>query len=88
MIGRLTVVLWLAVCLSALAVAYSNHQARSLFSHWQGLLKAQAQYEVQWGQLLIEKSAQTSYARLEHIAKTKLNMIVPKLDQMLRVEEK
>lgn len=88
MIGRLTLVLWLAVCVSAVAVTYSNHQARGLFSHWQGQIKAQRQYEVQWGQLLIEKSSQASYARLEYLAKTKLNMAVPKLEQMLRVEEK
>lgn len=88
LIGRLTVVLWLAVCMTALAVTYSNHQARALFSHWQGQIKAQSQYEVQWGQLLIEKSAQASYARLERLAKTQLDMVTPRIDQMLRVEEK
>lgn len=82
LIGRLTIVLWLAVCISALAVAYSNHRARLLFVEWQGQLKAQQKYEVEWGQLLIEKSSLTSYVRLERIAAEKLKMRVPAVEQI------
>lgn len=88
LLNRLTIVLWLMVCLSALLVAYSNHKARTLFAQWQEQIKLQQRYEVQWGQLLIEKSSLASYARLENLAAKKLNMVMPKVNQMIRVEEK
>lgn len=82
LIGRLTIVLWLAVCLTAVAVAYTNYSARQLFSEWQNLLKEQQQYEVEWGQLLIEKSSLTAYSRLESIAAEKLKMVTPSIDRI------
>jgi len=82
LIGRLTLVLWLAVCMTAVAVAYSNYSARLLFSQWQNLLKEQQQYEVEWGQLLIEKSSLTAYTRLEYIAAEKLKMLTPSVDRI------
>lgn len=88
LLNPVTIALWLAVCISALAVAYSNHKARTLFAQWQEQVKLQQSYEVQWGQLLIEKSSLANYARLENLAAKRLNMVVPKVNQMIRVEEK
>lgn len=87
LIGRLTIVLWLFVCISAVSVVYSNYRARALFNEWQTSLKAQQQYEVEWGQLLIEKSALATYARLERLAAEKLSMVVPKVQQMQIIKE-
>lgn len=82
LIGKVTIVLWLAVCMTALSVVYSSHRARLLFVEWQQLLKAQQAYEVEWGQLLIEKSSLTSYVRLERLAAEKLQMVVPSVDKI------
>lgn len=77
-----TFVLWFLVCCSALAVIYSNHAGRQLFVEWQQLLGQHRQAEVEWGQLLIEKSSLTSYSRLEHLAAEKLNMAVPETNEI------
>jgi cell division protein FtsL len=82
LIGLTTIILWLLVCLSALSVAYSNHSARLLFITWQEQLKEHQRLEVEWGQLLIEKSTLTAYARLESVASKKLGMVVPKVQQI------
>lgn len=86
LIGRTTIILWLTVCVSAVAVAYSNHRSRLLFTEWQTQLKQQQAFEVEWGQLLIEKSSLTAYSRLERIAAEKLNMRVPSAEQMKMVK--
>lgn len=82
LIGKVTILLWLAVCVTALSVVYSNHRARLLFVEWQQLLKNQQEFEVEWGQLLIERSSLTSYVRLERLAAEKLQMVVPSVDQV------
>ncbi len=82
---RLSVVLWLAVVVSAFAVIASSHGARKAFMQWQSMLKQAQAYEVEWGQLLIEKNTQASYARLEALSKEKLKMTVPQTKQIVIV---
>lgn len=82
LIGRTTIILWLAVMLSAMGVVYSTFSARQLFVEWQNLLKIQQNQDVVWGQLLIERSALSAYARLDKIAKEKLRMSEPTPEQI------
>ena len=88
MIGsyRLGVFLLLAVLVSALAVVYSSYTARQSFIEWQDILKQAQAYEVEWGQLLIEKSTLASYTRLEKEASSKLNMAAPSTQQIVVVQ--
>ena len=83
--AKLTISLWLLICVSAVAVVYSNHGARSSFIEWQTLLQDAQDFDVEWGQLLIEKSSLSSYARLEGEASKKLNMSAPTTEQIVIV---
>ena len=79
---RLTIVLWLLVLASALAVVGVSHVARVTFITWQEQLDAQDLLEIGWGQLVLEKHTLASYARLEDVALEKLNMQEPKGKQL------
>lgn len=71
------VALTLAVTFSALAVVYSVHVSRTKMSHLEQLLNERDQYQVEYGQLILEQSTWGSYAKLEYDATRKLDMHVP-----------
>lgn len=67
----------LLVMVSAFAVSYSVHKARKLTDESQQLQREQNRLHTEWGQLLLEHSTWGSYARVERIARTELQMIQP-----------
>jgi cell division protein FtsL len=77
--------LLLAVVVSALAVIYSTHISRQHFSELQQLVWQENELDVEWGQLLLEESAQSSHNRIEKLARTKLNMSMPRLKDAVLV---
>lgn len=83
---RLTVILWLMIVVTSFGVIKSSHESRVLFIEWQQLLEKTQEYEVEWGQLLIEKSTLASYAGLENIAKDELKMVFPTRKQIVIVQ--
>ena len=83
--NKLTLFLWGLIMISAFAVIYSSHSARQHFIQWQALLKQAQDYEVEWGQLLLEKSTMASYSRLETVASEKLHMTEPTKDQIVLI---
>ena len=70
-------VLWIAILLTSFAVIFTSYNARQNFIKWQSLLSDAQDFEIEWGQLLLEKSTMASYSRLEQIAADKLKMIEP-----------
>ncbi len=72
---RLVVLLLLAVCtMSAFAVVYSAHRSRELFRELETARREQNEIQVEWRQLLLERSTQSSHARVEAIAGAQLGM--------------
>lgn len=82
---RLTLILWLCIVLTAFAVIRSSHQSRGYFIEWQSLIEKSQAYDVEWGQLLIEKGILASYLGLENVAKDKLKMTFPLRQQIVIV---
>lgn len=74
------------VLISALAVSWSVHRARQLTSEMQTLQRDQDAMQTEWGQLLLEQSTWGGYARVEQLAREKLDMILPKAGQTVMVE--
>jgi len=77
---RLLIVCLLAlllVVISALSVVYSSYKSRQLFSQFQQQNRQAMRLEEQWGRLLLEQSTWASHARIERLAKSELNMVVP-----------
>ncbi len=77
------IVMLLAVLGSAISVIYIKHQSRVEFVALQQLEQYRDHLNEEWGRLLLEQSTWASPGRVEHEAKTKLNMIVPTADRIV-----
>ncbi len=75
-------VMWmlLAVMLSAVAVVYSKHTARTEFVVLQALEQKRDSLNEEWGRLLLEQSTWASPNNVEQKALKRLHMIVPTAD--------
>ncbi len=80
-------VLLALVMSSALGVVYSSYKSRKLFAELQQLDREAIHLEEEWGRLLLEQSTWASHSRVEHLAKTKLNMVVPESGDIVVVEQ-
>lgn len=81
----LLLLLWVLVITSALGVVRSTHEARTRLNQLEVMRREAAQLHVQWGQYLLEHSAWSAYSRIEKEAKSKLNMIIPRGEQLVVV---
>lgn len=79
-------VLLLLVLVSALGVVYSSFKSRQLFSDLQRMDRHAVQLEEDWGRLLLEQSTWSSYSRIEQIARSRLDMVVPEATDIVLVE--
>ena len=82
----LTTSLWALITITALGVIRSSYDSRMQFIELQELLKKSQAYDVEWGQLLIEKSTLQSYIGLEKVARDELKMLFPARNQMVIVQ--
>jgi cell division protein FtsL len=77
----------LAVVLSAVAVVYSKHQSRKLFVELQALYQQIDELDIEWGRLQLEQSTWSSHGRIEEIARKKLNMTLPKANDITYITD-
>lgn len=80
-------VLVLAIMASAIGVIYSKHETRKLFVQLQKLHKQVDEINIEWGRLQLEQSAWSSHGRIEKIAQQKLNMKLPKADEIIYIRQ-
>lgn len=71
--------------LSAVAVVHSVHTSRLLVNDLQGLQREGEQLQVEWGQLLLEKSTWGSYTRVEERARGEIDMYLPSVQEIVVV---
>ena len=74
----IVVVLFVAVMASAILLVYSRHETRKKFVELGQLHKKMAVLDTEWGRLQLEQSAWSGHSRIEQIARTRLNMVLPK----------
>ncbi len=72
--------------LSGIAVVYSTHQNRYVFSELQQLKNQHNDLQVQWWQLLIEQSTFAQEGRIEKRAVEELQMILPEITDVVMVK--
>lgn len=78
MMGKMALLLLAAsVFVSAIGVVYSIHQSRKLFVQLQSLQAQRDEMDVEWGRLQLEQSTWATDARIEELASSKLDMIIP-----------
>lgn len=71
---------------AAIVLVLQVYEFRKGFAHLQDLKRAEVEYEVTWGQLLLEQSALTQPNRLEMVAVKDLKMHAPKPDEIVIVK--
>ena len=77
----------IAIMGSAVGVVYSKHQTRKIFVNLQKIYKQIDFLEVEWGQLQLEQSAWSSHGRIEKVARKKLQMTLPKANEILYIKQ-
>jgi len=75
-------VLWLTILalvfvMSAVALVYTKHEARSLFVELESLTAERDALNIEWGQLQIEQSTWATHARIERVALDELALKRP-----------
>ena len=84
--ARLTGFLIMLIVASSLGVVASQHRARKLYAAVEREQQRTRQLEVEWGQLQLEQSTWASHARIEKIAREKLQMKSPDPKQVLTLD--
>ena len=78
----IAVLLTAAVMSSAIGVINAKHQTRTAFVELQALIKSRDDMQVDWGRLQLEQAAWSTHGRVEQIASSRLNMILPAEDSI------
>jgi len=80
-----TLIMLLAVIVSAFGVVYAKHQNRELFIDLQALVNEKDMMETEWGQLQLEQSTRATHSGIERAARTRLGMLTPDASDMVIV---
>jgi len=86
MYSRLNLVLVLIVLICALSTVTSNHRARKLFVELEREQARMRALDVEWGQLQLEQSTWANHARVEKVARDKLQMKTPTPGQVVALK--
>lgn len=80
---RFNIILLMIVVACALSAVNANHQARKLFISLEKEQQRMRALDVEWGQLQLEQSTWAAHARIEKIARDRLNMKTPGTSQIM-----
>ncbi|MBM4227416.1 MAG: cell division protein FtsL [Gammaproteobacteria bacterium] len=81
----LLAVLGALVFLSALQVVTTRYETRLLVMALQALKTQRDDLEREWTQLLLEQSTWSTHGRVETLARSKLNMILPRAAELKHI---
>lgn len=73
----MAVVLAAALFVSAIAVVYSKHRSRELFTTQQRLERERDRLDVEWGRLRLEQGTWATHGRVESVARDELGLHMP-----------
>lgn len=72
-----SLLLMVAILATAVGVIYTAHSSRDLFRELEQARHENNEIQLEWRQLLLERSALSSHARVESLARTELQMTPP-----------
>jgi cell division protein FtsL len=78
----LVVILAIAVVVSATGVVYAKYASRKQFVELESLRAKSDAVDVEWGRLQLEQSTWATHGRVERIAREKLNMRIPLVEEV------
>jgi len=85
-VARLNILLLMIVVACGLATVNANHRARKLFTSLEKEQQRMRALDVEWGQLQLEQSTWAAHARIEKVAKERLQMKAPLPAQIMALE--
>lgn len=81
------VTLLVLILISALSVVHARHQSRMLFVDLGQQKQLRDELDVQFGQLQLERGAWAGHGRIEQVARTELNMIIPSQQSVVLIKQ-
>jgi cell division protein FtsL len=72
---------------SGVWVVEAEHEARQLFAELEGLHREKDRLQIDWGRLRLEQSTWATQARIESVARGKLDLADPTDDQVVVIAE-
>ena len=75
-----------ATAVSAFSVIYTKHLSRSLFAELQIMHKARNELYAEYDRLLLEQGTVAANVRIEHIARSQLDMVTPSAESIVMVK--
>ena len=89
MSGKILVIMILLIItfVSAISVVYVKHYNRKLFVEVQQLEKQRDDMEVEWGKLQLEQNTWATHARIERIARERMQMITPATKDVIYIRQ-
>src|SRR3990167_2047458 len=82
LIGTLIILL----LVSAFSVIYLKDLSRRLFIQYQQAQQVQEHAEVEWSKLLLEEGAWSTQARIQNLASTQLDMVMPAMKNIVMIK--
>ncbi len=76
------IMLAVAVVASATGVVYAKYASRKHFVELESLRSQRDAVDVEWGRLQLEQSTWATHGRVERIAREKLNMRIPLVEEV------
>ncbi len=82
--GKIVVIslLGLAVVVSAVGVVYAKYASRVHFAELESIRTKRDAVDVEWGRLQLEQSTWATHGRVEKIARERLNMRIPLVEEV------
>jgi cell division protein FtsL len=72
--------------MSALAVIYCKYRSREIFIEIQRVERDLDDFEVKWGQLQLEMRTLAEHNRVERIAHSQLELVIPVREQIIFIK--
>jgi cell division protein FtsL len=72
---------------SGIAVVHAKYQTRIHFAQLQDLRAQRDVLDVEWNRLRLEEAALSTHVRVERKARDELGMYLPRIDDVLLIEE-
>lgn len=72
-----------ALVISGIGVVYAKYLSRKYFVELQALQAEAESSEVEWGRLQLEESTLATHAKVENIARGRLGMHLPRIDEVM-----
>jgi len=85
--AALTLLLAMAVFISAVQVVLAQHRARHLFAELTSLQETRDKLNEEWGRLQLEQSTWATADRIERLARTKLHMTSPDVNSIVLLQK-